>query len=199
MQYRINILAIDFQIGQHDVHVRVVVPGVAWCSLDVPFVFARIRIYSHDRTQEQVVAAVRATHLDIPWPTVTGTEDELVVFLVVSPAMPGIAAAAVFPPPASPGLGRHFLSGILEAIGRVARDDIKAPDLFARLSIVSGYITAHRTKFRSAITYKYFPIEGLGMAGNVQRLVVIEGPGLPDFLAVFSGDRNQPAVPSGNE
>src|SRR3546814_9693792 len=108
MQHRINIRAIVLQIGKHYVHVRVVIPGVAWCSLNMPFVFARIRIYSHDRTQEQVVAAVRATHLDIPRPTVACTEDELVVFLVVRPAMPGITAAAVFPPPASPGFGGHL-------------------------------------------------------------------------------------------
>ena len=57
MQYSINVLAVDFQIGQHDVHVRVVVPGVTRCSLDMPLVFARIRIYGYDRTQKEVVAA----------------------------------------------------------------------------------------------------------------------------------------------
>lgn len=113
--------------------------------------------------------------------------------------MPGITAAAVLPPPATPGLGRHLLSGILESIGRIAGNDIETPDLFAGFGIVGSYIPTHRTKFGSAIADEYLAVEGLGVAGDIQRLVVIECTGLPDFLAVFSVDCNQAAVPGGNE
>ena len=71
---------------------------------------------------------------------------------------------------------------------------MELPDLFAGFGIVSSYIAAHRAKFCSAVTDKYLAIKGFRMAGDIQRLIMIKGSGLPDFLAVFSVDRNKTAI-----
>ena len=142
VQDRLARPAADLQVGQHDVHVRVEVPGLSRRRLVVPDVFARVGIERDDRAEEQVVAAFRTADLPVPRRAVAGADVELIELRVVGEAMPRVAAAAVEPPLPRPGLRGHAHGLVLEAVRRIPRHDVEAPGLLAGLGVVRRHVAA---------------------------------------------------------
>ena len=142
-------LAVDAQIGEHDVLSRGEVPRLARRRLVVPHVLAGVRLERDDRAQEQVVAAAGAAVLLIPRRAVAGADVEQVELRVVRHRIPDRAAAAELPPFAVPGL-----RGLLrESALRTAATDRRARCRSATASCRSARRTrrcsrAHRTRRR---------------------------------------------------
>ena len=78
-----------------------------------------------------------------PRRAVAGADVDEVGLGIVGDAVPGVAAAAVLPPLAGPGLGRHLHRLRLERLRRIAGHDVEAPRLRAGLGVVGGHVAAH--------------------------------------------------------
>ena len=197
MHQRLHGAAVHLQVGQDDVHVGVVVPGLPGRGLVVPAVLAGVRVQRDDGTQKQVVASSGAAHLAIPRRAVSGADVEQVQFGVVSEAVPGVTTAAELPPLAGPGIRSHAHGVVLEAVGRVAGHDPETPLLRPGLGIVGGYETTVRTGLGAAVSDEHLALENLRRTGDVERLGGVEGAHAPHFLAGFPVHGDQPPVPGG--
>src|SRR4029079_14904619 len=134
-------------------------PRLARRRLVVPDVTAGVGIERDDRAQEQVVAAARAVNLAIPRATIPRADVDTVELRVVGQRIPRLAAAADFPPLAGPRRGRHLHGVILETVGRVAGDDVEAPDLRTGLGIVGGHVAAIGTELAARVADQHLAIE----------------------------------------
>ena len=166
VQQGLDGLAAELHVGQHDVHVGVVIPGLAGCGLVVPLVLAGVGIERDDGAQEEIIAAAGAADLLVPGRAVAGADQHLVEFRIVGDAVPHRAAAAMLPPFTVPGLGGHFHGLVLEAVSRVARHHPEAPGLFAGLGIVGRYIAARRAPFGAAVADDDLALEDFQRAGH---------------------------------
>ncbi len=113
--------------------------------------------------------------------------------------MPGIAAAAVLPPRAGPGLGGHGHRLVLETVRRVARHDKELPGLLAGLCIEGGDEAPRPADLGTAIADQHLVPECLGRAGDVKRFVGVIGARAPDQFTALCVDREQPSVPGGGK
>ena len=197
MHQGLNRAAVDLEVGQHDIHVGVVIPGLPGRGLVMPQVVARVRVERHHRAQEQVVAAARAADLPVPGRAVAGADVKLVELGVVGEAVPGVAAAAELPPFAGPGFGRHAHRLAFEAVGRVAGHDVKTPGLLARFRVVGRDVAPVGSGLGPAIANQHLALENLGGAGDVKRHFGVECSHAPDRFTRRAIDRDQAAVPGG--
>ena len=194
---RLHGAAVHFQVGQDDVHVRVVVPGFPGSGLVVPAVFAGVGVQGDDRTQEQVVASSGTTDLPVPGRAVAGTDVKQVEFSVVGKAVPGVTSAAEFPPLAGPRFRSHAHGIVLETVGRITGHDPETPRLLASLGIVGGDVAPIRAGLGAAVADEHLAFENLGSAGDVEWLGGVEGAHAPHLLAGLPFHGDQPPVPCG--
>src|SRR5690606_1062735 len=117
-----------------------------------------------------------------PGRAVAGADIDEVERGIIGEAVPRGAAAAGLPPFAGPGLGSHFHGGILEAVGRVARHGVPAPELPARLRVIGRDIAPHR-HFRTAIADDDLAVEHARGTGDGVAFGVVDGEHGPDRLA----------------
>ncbi len=160
----------------------------------MPHVFAGIRIERDDRAEEQVVAAAGAAQLCIPRSAVASADVEAVEVRIVGHRVPGGAAAAELPPLALPGLGGHLHGLVLEALGRVARHDVPAPQQLAGLGVVGGHVAADVAEVGTAVADDHLAVEDPRRAGDVAVVVGLGGERLPQELAAAGVECEQPPV-----
>ena len=198
MHQRLHRAAVDVEVGQHDVHVGVVVPRLAWRGLVVPAVLAGVGIQRDDGAEEEVVAAAGAADLPVPGRSVAGADVQRVELGIVGEPVPGVAAAAQFPPLARPRLGRHGHRLVLEPVRRVARHDVEAPCLLAGFRVVRRHVAARRAVLRTAVAHQHLALEHLGRAGDVELVLRLDRHGAPQLASGGGVDRVQAAVPRGD-
>ena len=191
--------AVDREIGQHDVHARVVVPALARNGLVVPLVLPGVGVERDDRAQEQVVAAAGAADLPVPRRAVAGADQHLVELGVVGDAVPGVAAAAELPPLAGPGLRGHLHGLVLEAVGGIAGHHPEAPRELARVRVVRGQIAARGRDLGAAVADDHLAVEHLRRAGDVERLLGVDGLHFPELRAVLRVESDQAPVDRGDD
>ena len=187
------------EVREHDVHVRVVVPGFARYGLVVPLVFPRIGVERDDGTQEQVVAAVGRTDLLIPRRTVAGADQDLVELRVVGEAVPRVAAAAVLPPFAGPRLRRHFHRRAFETVGGIARHDPETPRLLAGVRVVGRDVTACGVVLRAAVADEHLAVEDFRCAGDVVTATRVDRHRLPHFFTGVTIQPDEAAIDRGDD
>ncbi len=156
----------------------------------MPQIFPGLRIERDDRGEEQIVAALGAADLGIPRRAVAGTEIDAVEIGIVGDRIPGGAAPAMLPPFAGPGLRRHCLGIVLEALRRIARHGVEAPQPLAARGIVGGDIAADGREIRAAMADDHFAAEYPRCAGDVAAIVgPFRGLHRPGELARLRVDR----------
>ncbi len=135
-------LAVDLQIGEHDLLHGRIVPTLSGGFLEMPDVFARVGTHGNDRSDEQVVATAGATHRAVPRRAVVRSEVQQVELGVVSHRVPDGSAPAHLPGSRIPRRTRFALQHLVgrRAIGlaRLARHRVEAPDLLAGLGLIGA-------------------------------------------------------------
>ncbi len=188
-------LPVDLHVGQDDRLGRGVVPAVAGRFLEVPDVFAGLRLQGHDRAEEQVVAAAGAAHLGVPGRAVAAADVEQVEVRIIGHAVPRRAAAAVVPPVAMPG-GIGDLHGLVRSgavVVLLAGDHVELPLLLAGLGVVAGHEAAG-AELRAAVADDHNPLDHARGARDRKTGGLGEGLGRPDLLAGLGVERDQAAV-----
>ncbi len=104
MQEDVRNLAVNFQIGEDDLLVRIIVPLVAWVLLVMPYVFARVRLERHNRGREKIVFFFRIPNLARPGIAISRTNVKQIQIGIVGHGIPNGSAASILPPLAGPGL-----------------------------------------------------------------------------------------------
>src|SRR5262245_40155827 len=148
MHERFVRLAVDGEINEHAFIDAIVVPSVVGRHLIRPFCFPSIRIAGKDRHGPFVFTR---TLVGIPRAWVSGAVIEKVEFWVVAVPPPS-GAAAFLPFLAFPSRNSQIFS-LMRRVGRreIFADQhlsiwpgaVGAPDLFARIDVVSSDKTAH--------------------------------------------------------
>ena len=195
MQHDLALAAVDLEVGENDVHVRVVIPGVTGHGLIVPDILSRVRIECDDRAQEEIVTSIRASDLPVPGRAVAGADVELIEFGVIGEAMPGVAAATVAPPLSGPRLRGHRHRVVLEAVRRVARHDPEAPSLLAGLGVIGRYVAPVGTVLGSTVADEHLAFEDLRRASDVHGQAGLDGVHAPELPAGRSVHCVQAPVP----
>ena len=194
---RLDLAALDAEVRQDDVHVRVVVPGLARGRLVVPAVLAGVGVEGEHRAEEQVVPATRAPDLLVPGRAVAGADVDGIELWIIGKSVPRVAAPAHVPPLTGPGLRRHLHRRVLEAVRRVARDDPEAPRLLARLGIVGRDVATGRADLGAPVADQHLAPERLRRAGDVHRLRGIDRGGGPHVFPGPGVEADQPPVNGG--
>ncbi|EWS52492.1 hypothetical protein X551_04721 [Methylibium sp. T29] len=105
----------------------------------------------------------------------------------------------MLPPFAGPGLGGHLLGCVLEAVGRIAGNDVEAPGLLAGLGVIGSDVAARRTILGAAIADQYLTAEDLGISADVHRLIDVGGLDAPLLRSVLRVEADQAAVIGGDD
>ncbi len=74
MHQYLCVFTLNFDRGQHDIHVRIIIPCVAWRGLVMPFIGTVIGIECHNGREKEIVAAIFASDLWIPWASISGSD-----------------------------------------------------------------------------------------------------------------------------
>ena len=159
--------AVDHQIGQRHRHRRRVVPVVARHGLVVPDVLAGIGVRRRRwNVRKRLSPSPCAAPVMAPRRAVAGADVDQVGVGVVRKAVPGVAAAAVLPPLAGPGLGRHLHRLRLERLRRIAGNDVEPPRLVAGLGVVGGHVAAHAVELGAAVADDDLALDDARRAGD---------------------------------
>ena len=198
LHHHAALFAGDFQVREHDVLGRGVIPGFSRHGLVVPGVAAVVRVQRDDGGEEEVVAAAGAAQGLVPGRTVADADVQQVEFGVVGHGVPYGAAAAEVPPFTGPGVcGRgHHVAFV--AISRVAGDGIEAPGLLAAVGVIGGHVAAHAV-FRAAVADHDHALDDPRRAGDRIRQGGIRSHRFPFQAAVARIDRHQAPVDSADE
>jgi hypothetical protein len=186
-------LAIDREIGEHDMLAGSEIPAFGRRLLEVPGIGAGLGLQRDHRREIEIVAAARRADLLVPGGSVADTDIEQVEIGIVGHRIPHGAAAAELPIFAGPGLGGLLQIGRLGALRGIARHGVEAPELLAALGIVSGDIAAHAI-FGAAIADDDAALDDARRAGDSVGLGLIDRHHRPGGLARGGIERDQPAV-----
>ena len=152
-----------------------------------------------NRRQEQVVAALRTAEVAVPGAAVAGADVEQVGLGVVGHGVPGGAAAAVLPPLAGPGLGRHGQLGMLERLRRIAGHREEAPRQPAGRRVVGRDVAADGV-LGAAVADDHLALHDARRAGDRVRLLEIDRRlHVPHGRAGVGVERHQAAVEQAHE
>src|SRR6202000_1491960 len=102
-------------------------PHLSGIILVVPFVLTAIWIECDNGSHKQVVVFIFGTKMEIPRPSVSSSDVNLIEFFIKSDGIPGRTPPTVFPPLTRPSLCRHRHCIVLEALGRVSRNRKESP------------------------------------------------------------------------
>ena len=163
----LHLLPVNLQIGEHDVHVRVVVPGLSWSGLIVPKVLPGVRVQRDDRAKEQVVPSLRAPDLAVPGRAVARPDVEHIKLRIIGEAVPGITSSPMLPPFPCPGPGSHLHRFVLKAVRWVAGHDKEFPGLLPGLGVIGGYPAARGSFLGAPVADEDLSGKGLGSPRDI--------------------------------
>src|SRR5690606_20933270 len=194
VQEHLPLTTVDLELGLNDRLRARVVPLLARNLLVVPAILAGIRIDGDDRAQEQIVAAAGASEMTHERRAVAGADEDEIELRIERDRVPRRPTAAELPPFPAPRLRGHLHRFVLEAVGRIAGDEIELPERRAVVRVVRADEAAH-AEIRAAVTDHDLAVEDARRTGDrVRPFVAVERAHGPARLAGLRVERDQTTV-----
>ncbi len=188
-------LAVDLEVGEHELLAGVEVPGVAGHQLVVPLHLAGVGEDREDRGEVEVVAAAGATDVAVPGNAVAGAEVDEIQLGVVGDGIPRGSARALLEPLAGvfPGLRRLLHRLGFERLVGIAGNRVRAPVELTAVGIVGGHVTSH-AELRAAVADQHTSRRHPRRSRDRVRLVLLGRALFPDDVPGGRVERGEPPV-----